>query len=116
MDIWQRLGIQETDDLAAIKRAYHLKLRDCHPEDDPEGFRLLREAYEAASRPRPAMHDAAEQAGGLARPAEAPELAGAAGAARGRQAALCRQRVGSLAGVIAAALAAAAEPTLGRSA
>ncbi|CAJ1878474.1 hypothetical protein LMCDFJHI_03691 [Aeromonas salmonicida] len=52
MDIWQRLGIQETDDLVAIKRAYHLKLRDCHPEDDPEGFRLLREAYEAASRPR----------------------------------------------------------------
>lgn len=75
MDIWQRLGIQETDDLVAIKRAYHLKLRDCHPEDDPEGFRLLREAYEAASRPRPAMRDAAEQAGGLARPAEAPELA-----------------------------------------
>lgn len=70
MDIWQRLGIKETDDLAAIKRAYHIKLRDCHPEDDPEGFRLLREAYEEASRPRPSTKLPVE----LVRPATAPEL------------------------------------------
>lgn len=74
MDIWQRLGIKETDDLAAIKRAYHIKLRDCHPEDDPEGFRLLREAYEEASRPRPIMKDTTKLPAELVRPAEAPEL------------------------------------------
>lgn len=74
MDIWQRLGIKETDDLAAIKRAYHIKLRDCHPEDDPEGFRLLREAYEEASRPRPAMKDSTKLPVELVRSATAPEL------------------------------------------
>jgi hypothetical protein len=74
MDIWQRLGIKETDDLAAIKRAYHIKLRDCHPEDDPEGFRLLREAYEAASRPRPTISDPPESPVAPVRLAEAPEL------------------------------------------
>ncbi|WP_421220784.1 hypothetical protein [Aeromonas enteropelogenes] len=74
MDIWQRLGLQETDDLAAIKRAYHIKLRDYHPEDDPEGFRLLREAYEEASRPRPAMSDASKPQTELVRPADAAEL------------------------------------------
>ncbi|OEC58221.1 MULTISPECIES: hypothetical protein [unclassified Aeromonas] len=74
MDIWQRLGLQETNDLAAIKRAYHIKLRDCHPEDDPEGFRLLREAYEEASRPRPAMSDASKPQTELVRPADAAEL------------------------------------------
>ncbi|SIP87326.1 hypothetical protein [Aeromonas veronii] len=74
MDIWQRLGLQETNDLAAIKRAYHIKLRDCHPEDDPEGFRLLREAYEEASRPRPTMSDASKPQTELVRPADAAEL------------------------------------------
>ena len=74
MDIWQRLGLQETNDLAAIKRAYHIKLRDCHPEDDPEGFRLLREAYEEASQPRPAMSDASKPQTELVRPADAAEL------------------------------------------
>lgn len=74
MDIWQRLGLQETNDLAAIKRAYHIKLRDCHPEDDPEGFRLLREAYEEASQPRPAMSDTSKPQTELVRPADAAEL------------------------------------------
>lgn len=74
MDIWQRLGLQETNDLAAIKRAYHIKLRDCHPEDDPEGFRLLREAYEEASQPRPTMSDASKPQTELVRPADAAEL------------------------------------------
>ena len=74
MDIWQRLGLKETGDLAAIKRAYHIKLRDCHPEEDPEGFRLLREAYEKASRPPPAMSQATGPATELVHPAEASEL------------------------------------------
>lgn len=74
MDIWQRLGIAATDDLAAIKHAYHIKLRDCHPEDDPEGFRLLREAYEKASQPPSTVVHTTEPPADLVRAAEAPEL------------------------------------------
>ncbi len=48
MDIWQILGITATQDEAAIKQAYRTQLRDCHPEDNPEGFRALRSAYEQA--------------------------------------------------------------------
>ncbi|WP_345844077.1 J domain-containing protein [Shewanella algae] len=54
MDIWQILGITATQDETAIKQAYRTQLRDCHPEDNPEGFRALRSAYEqalAAARP-----------------------------------------------------------------
>ncbi|MBT5228802.1 MAG: tetratricopeptide repeat protein [Methylococcales bacterium] len=48
MDCWSRLGIAQTQDKRAIKKAYAVALKKCHPEDDPEGFQQLREAYDEA--------------------------------------------------------------------
>jgi len=50
LNIWQVLEIQPTTDLHEIKRAYALKLKKCKPEVDPEGFKLLRQAYEIAQK------------------------------------------------------------------
>lgn len=41
------LGLRDDDlDLKAIKRAYSQQLRQTRPEDDPEGFMALRQAYD----------------------------------------------------------------------
>ena len=51
MDIakaWYTLQMEETMDEAAVKAQYRKQLPLHNPEDDPEGFRALREAYEAA--------------------------------------------------------------------
>lgn len=45
---WSMLGIDATTELSIIKRAYAKKIKEYHPEDDPQGFQRLRQAYEAA--------------------------------------------------------------------
>ncbi len=45
---WTILGIKKTKDKDAIKNAYRAKLLSVNPEDDAEGFKELRKAYEDA--------------------------------------------------------------------
>lgn len=47
-DDWDRLGLEPTTDLAAIKKAYALKLKVTRPDDDPAAYQALREAYDNA--------------------------------------------------------------------
>lgn len=47
-EIFQVLGIEETKDEGVIKKAYREKLAVTNPEDNPEGFKRLRSAYEEA--------------------------------------------------------------------
>lgn len=46
--IFAILGIEETKEEAKIRQAYRIKLLENNPEDHPEGFQRLREAYEQA--------------------------------------------------------------------
>lgn len=48
MNIWTILDIEPTNDVTVIKKAYARKLKITQPEDNPEGFQLLREAYDCA--------------------------------------------------------------------
>lgn len=47
---WSELGLPGPADLSAVKHAYAQRLKTTHPEEDPEGFQRLHEAYQAASR------------------------------------------------------------------
>jgi hypothetical protein len=56
----RRLGLRADADARAVKRAYAALLKTTRPEDDPEGFQALNEAYRAAlawvqSRPPQAL-------------------------------------------------------------
>ncbi|MCI8608945.1 MAG: tetratricopeptide repeat protein [Firmicutes bacterium] len=45
---WTILGLEPTQDISAIKKAYRVRLQETNPEDKPEEFMALREAYETA--------------------------------------------------------------------
>ncbi len=46
--IWAILGVKAGSDRDTIRRAYAKRLRVTNPEDDPDGFMALRQAYETA--------------------------------------------------------------------
>jgi hypothetical protein len=46
--IWQTLGMEPTQDIGKIRRAYATRLKVTDAETDPEGFQRLRSAYEKA--------------------------------------------------------------------
>ena len=48
MDIWSQLGIEATNDIRTIKRAYASKLKLTRPDEHPEAFQDLHYAYKAA--------------------------------------------------------------------
>lgn len=50
MDIWKILDIEPTADRRAIRKAYAARTRVIHPEERPEEFKQLHEAYQAALR------------------------------------------------------------------
>ena len=49
-EMFHILQIEETKDKNTIKTAYRRLLPTTNPEDDPEGFKQLRQAYEEAMR------------------------------------------------------------------
>lgn len=47
---WSELGLPGPADLSEVRRAYAERLKTTHPEEDPEGFQRLHEAYQQARR------------------------------------------------------------------
>lgn len=48
MNIWNILNITPTHDTKEVKKAYARQLKLNHPEENPQGYQQLREAYSAA--------------------------------------------------------------------
>jgi predicted RNA-binding protein Jag len=49
-DWWKELKIEKTFDLKTIKMAYAERIKQVHPEEDPEGFKQLQAAYKQATQ------------------------------------------------------------------
>ena len=47
-EAWALLEIPPDSSKRDIRRAYAALAKDCHPEEDPEGFARLQEAYRRA--------------------------------------------------------------------
>lgn len=47
---WSELGLSGPAQPEEIRHAYALRLKEVHPEEDPEGFQRLHRAYQAARR------------------------------------------------------------------
>ncbi len=47
---WDELGLDGISSLEEIHKAYAKRTKETHPEEDPEGFRRLHKAYQAAKR------------------------------------------------------------------
>lgn len=47
---WSELGLSGPASLTEVRRAYAERLKTTHPEEDPEGFQRLHEAYQQARR------------------------------------------------------------------
>ena len=47
---WSELGLDGPCDSGQVKRAYALRVKAVHPEEDPEGFQQLYAAYQTARR------------------------------------------------------------------
>jgi len=73
MDIWQTLGIEPTENIEVIKRAFAAKSKECHPEEHPEEYQKLRQAYKSASGYAKRMRRIAEQASAQSEPPQASE-------------------------------------------
>ncbi|HDR3649011.1 tetratricopeptide repeat protein [Bacillus sp. SM-B1] len=57
MSIWDTLEIEPTDNISVIKKAYAKLLKIHHPEDDPEGYQRVREAFDQAVKSAKNMKD-----------------------------------------------------------
>lgn len=45
---WSELGLDGPSSLEEVRRAYAQRLKETHPEEDPEGFQRLHQAYQQA--------------------------------------------------------------------
>ena len=65
VEVFQILGIEPTKEEKALKDAYRARLAVTNPEDDPEGFKRLRTAYEEACRYARTVENADAEVSGL---------------------------------------------------
>lgn len=75
---YSELGIEPTADERAIKRAYAVRLKQNRPDENPEGFQRLHEAYQAALQRCHANPPATAAAPMQAAPRPLPPLASVA--------------------------------------